>query len=64
MELGVERLPKTLSEALARFLADQELMEQFGETRARTYLAVKRAEIKALQDLPLEEEVQLLATKY
>ena len=61
---GVDPLPSTLGSAIAELERDDVLLAALGEARARTYLAVRRAEWDALKDATLEDEVALLLGRY
>jgi len=61
---GVEPLPDSLGKAISELERDEVLLTALGEARARTYLAVRRAEWEALKEAPLEEEVALLLERY
>ena len=63
-EIGAEPLPTDLGEAVAALEQDDVLMGALGEARARTYLAVRRAEWEALKDATFDEEVALLLERY
>lgn len=62
--LGIEALPSSLAKAMAALEHDEALLGALGSERARTFLAVRRAEWTALKDLSLPEEVRLLAERY
>ncbi|WP_161880969.1 glutamine synthetase family protein [Deinococcus alpinitundrae] len=62
--LGIEALPSSLAGAIAALEQDEVLLSALGSERARTFLAVRRAEWAALKDLGLPEEVRLLAERY
>lgn len=61
---GIVLLPSTLGEALTALEHDELLLGALGSERAKTYLAVKRAEWEAMKDYQLEQEVKLLAERY
>ena len=63
-EMGAEPLPTNLGEAVAALEQDDVLLGALGEARARTYLAVRRAEWEALKDATFDEEVALLLERY
>jgi len=62
--LGIGALPSSLAESIAALEQDEALLGALGSERARTFLAVRRAEWTALKDLSLPEEVRLLAERY
>jgi glutamine synthetase len=60
----IELLPQSLAQATAYFRHDQPLFEALGKDYASTFLAVREAEWKAMQNFTLEEEVKLLLERY
>ncbi|OED37273.1 glutamine synthetase [Chromatiales bacterium (ex Bugula neritina AB1)] len=54
--LGVERLPETLSDALARFEHSERIDEWFGATFKQVYIGLKNAELDFLEGLTIEEK--------
>ena len=61
---GIEALPATLSEALDALDADPVLLAALGEPLARSYRAVKRAEIASVEGLSLDEQIAQLVEVY
>lgn len=61
---NIRPLPTSLGEAISALEQDAILLEALGTERATTYLAVRRAEWDALQEISLQEEVRLLAERY
>lgn len=59
-----EPLPRSLGEAITELERDEVLLAALGEARARTYLAVRKAEWDALKDATLDDEVALLLERY
>ena len=60
----IRPLPTGLGEAITALEQDTALLDALGAERAGTYLAVRRAEWEALQELSLQDEVRLLAERY
>ncbi|MGY2894789.1 glutamine synthetase family protein [Deinococcus sp. UYEF24] len=60
----IRPLPTTLGEAITALEQDPVLLNALGAERATTYLAVRRAEWEALQELSLQDELRLLAERY
>ena len=56
----IDSLPRNLGNAIARLSDNQTLLSALGPQLAQVFLAVRKAEWEALQDLELEEEVKLL----
>ncbi|MBP5222239.1 MAG: type I glutamate--ammonia ligase [Lachnospiraceae bacterium] len=63
-ELGVERLPESLKEALAELKKDSLLMEALGEHVAESYLEAKAAEWEKYRKQVSEWEIQEYLYKY
>jgi len=61
---GIDPLPKSLGEALDLLRADTALEAMLGAPLMRSYTAVKRAEIDALEGVAFDEEVARLAEIY
>lgn len=61
---GIGALPASLSEALDALDADPVLLGALGEPLARSYRAVKRAELASVEGLPLEEQIAKLVEIY
>ena len=61
---GIEPLPATLSDALDALDADPVLLAALGEPLARSYRAVKRAEIASLGGLSSDEQIARLVEVY
>ncbi|WP_407542818.1 glutamine synthetase family protein (plasmid) [Deinococcus radiomollis] len=60
----IRPLPTSLGEAISELERDPVLLKALGTERAATYLAVRRAEWEALQNLSLQDELRLLAERY
>lgn len=60
----IERLPQSLDTAIVALEHNSVLLAALGPALAQTYLAVRRAELAAMKDLTLEEEVRLLLERY
>jgi glutamine synthetase len=63
-ELGIERLPSTLGEALDALVADSLLTVAMGDPLLTSYLAVKRSDIEAFAGEPEAEELRRHADCY
>jgi glutamine synthetase len=63
-EAGIERLPRSLDEALDRFAADAECAAWMGDDLHRAYLAHKRFEARTLGALSLEEQCERYRLAY
>ena len=61
---GIGALPASLSEALDALDADPVLLGALGEPLARSYRAVKRAELASVEGLSLEEQIAKLVEIY
>lgn len=61
---GIALLPQSLATALTAFEQDTVLLEALGKPLAHTHLAVRRAELAALEGMTLEAEVELLRDRY
>ena len=61
---GIEALPATLFEALDALDADPVLLAALGEPLARSYRAVKRAEIASVEGLSVDEQIAKLVEVY
>jgi glutamine synthetase len=62
--LGIERLPTTLSEALAALECDAVLQASLGPLLTTSYLAVKRQEVAFCQEKTPQDVARLLFEKY
>ncbi len=60
----IKKLPSNLREAIGDLEEDKVLLSALGEKLAKAYLAIKKADIKELDGLSLEEEVELLLETY
>ena len=60
----INRLPSKLEKAMEELKKDTVILNAMGEKLSRAYIAVKEAELEALNDLKLNEEVELLLEKY
>ena len=61
---NISRLPTNLSEAIEFLSRDRFLLEALGSQLSRAYLAIRRAEWNAMQNMELQEEVNLLLERY
>ena len=61
---GIEALPASLSEALDALDADPLLLAALGEPLARSYRAVKRAEVASFASLSVDEQIARLLEIY
>lgn len=61
---SIDRLPETLVEAIDRLSEDGVLLAALGPDLAQAFLAVRRAEWDAMQNMTLEAEVKLLVERY
>lgn len=61
---GIDRLPANLGDALERLQADDVLQAMLGAPLLRSYTAVKRGEIAALEGVSLDDEVARLIEMY
>jgi glutamine synthetase len=61
---GIALLPQSLATALEALEQDTVLLEALGKPLAQTYLAVRRAELAAMEGMTLEAEVELLRDRY
>lgn len=60
----INKLPSNLSEAIAEFKDDKIIQDAMGEKLSKAYIAVKKADLKELSELTLEDEVDLLLETY
>lgn len=56
-------LPSKLGNAIVELEKDNIILDAMGNNLFRVYIAVKKAELDALEHLPLDEEVKLLLGK-
>jgi glutamine synthetase len=61
---GLKRLPATLAEALERFRNSNNLKQWMGEEFHHAYLLNKRSELKLVDELDIEEQIQRYARCY
>ncbi|MBW4484176.1 MAG: glutamine synthetase family protein [Tildeniella torsiva UHER 1998/13D] len=61
---GIALLPQSLAESLAAFDGDAVLLDALGEPLAKTYRAVRQAELAAMEGMTLAAEVDLLLERY
>lgn len=61
---SIARLPSSLTESLAALDRDAVLLEALGEPLAKTYRAVRQAELAAMDGMTLAAEVELLLERY
>ncbi|MGG6239091.1 glutamine synthetase family protein [Nodosilinea sp. AN01ver1] len=61
---GIALLPQSLTAALSAFEQDTVLLEALGKPLAQTHLAVRRAELAAMEGMTLDAEVELLRDRY
>jgi glutamine synthetase len=57
-------LPSKLGKAIIELEKDNIILDAMGNNLSRAYIAVKKAELDALEHLSLDEEVKLLLDKY
>ncbi|MEB3159859.1 MAG: glutamine synthetase, partial [Synechocystis sp.] len=62
--LNIQALPNNLGTAIACLEKDEVLLAALGPDLAKAFIAVRKAEWEVLQGKSLEEEVNLLLTKY
>ena len=60
----INRLPTELDNAIIELQKDEVLLTAMGTELSKAYIEIKKAEFKALRNLELEEEVQILLDKY
>ncbi|NEQ28406.1 MAG: glutamine synthetase, partial [Microcoleus sp. SIO2G3] len=60
----IDRLPANLGEAIDHLSQDQVLLDALGSDLAQAFLAVRKAEWKAMQNMELADEVKLLLERY
>lgn len=60
----INRLPETLLEAIDHLSQDGVLLAALGADLAQAFLAVRKAEWEAMQNMTLEAEVKLLVERY
>ncbi len=60
----VNRLPSELDEAIMELQKDKVILNAMGDSLSRAYIEVKKAELRVLRNLKLEDEVTLLLEKY
>ncbi len=63
-ELGIDRLPRDLGEAIAHLSQNSLLLEALGSELAQAYLAVRKAEWEFFKDWNLADEAKLLLERY
>lgn len=61
---SIDLLPTNLGESIEQLSANQVLLNALGPELAQAYLAVRKAEWEAMQDLELAAEVRLLLERY
>lgn len=61
---GIQQLPESLDQALAKLKQDTVLQEMFGENYSKVYTAVRKFEQEHLREYDLEKERALLLTRY
>ncbi|MEA5451345.1 glutamine synthetase family protein [Leptolyngbya sp. CCNP1308] len=61
---GIALLPQSLAESLAALDRDAVLLDALGEPLAKTYRAVRQAELAAMDGMTLAAEVDLLLERY
>jgi glutamine synthetase len=60
----IKKLPSNLGDAIGELKKDKALISAMGEKLAKAYIAVKEADIRELDGLSLEEEVEILLETY
>jgi glutamine synthetase len=63
-EYKVKRLPSELDKAIIELKKDKVILNAMGDKLSKAYIEIKKAELRALRNLKLEDEVQLLLEKY
>lgn len=61
---AIDRLPAHLGQAIEHLSQDQLLLDALGPELAQAFLAVRRTEWQAMQDMSLEAEAKLLWDRY
>jgi glutamine synthetase len=61
---GITLLPQSLAASLAALQQDQVLLDALGAPLAQTHLAVRQAELAAMDGMSLEAEVEMLLERY
>lgn len=61
---GIEPLPSNLEEAIFNLEKNEALWDAMGNNLVKAYIALKEAELEALEDLELDEELKILLGKY
>jgi len=63
-EYKVKRLPSELDKSIIELKKDKVILNAMGDKLSKAYIEIKKAELRALRNLKLEDEVQLLLEKY
>lgn len=61
---GIDALPSSLGEAIAQLLNDELLQNALGAELAQAFIGVRRAEWEAMKDMEIEEQVNILLSRY
>ncbi len=61
---NIDLLPINLEQAIEQLSNDKILLDALGSELAQAYLAVRKAECEAMQELDLDTEVKLLLERY
>ncbi|MEL4898510.1 glutamine synthetase family protein [Crocosphaera sp. Alani8] len=64
LELAIEPLPNSLEISLEHLQDNTLILDALGQELAQSYLAVKKAELQAMKDFSLQQEVELLLERY
>ncbi len=64
VERGIDELPTELAEVLEHFEEDDLLQSCLGPELARSYLCVKREELRGISELSQQQEIALLLERY
>lgn len=60
----INQLPSELETAIIKLQKDKVLLTAMGSELSKAYIEIKKAELRALRNLELEEEIQILLEKY
>lgn len=62
--LNIDRLPHSLAESLKHLSTDEVILNSLGNNLSKSYLAVKFAELEAMNGMTIEEERKVLLNKF
>jgi glutamine synthetase len=60
----IKPLPSELETAIIKLQKDNVLLSAMGSELSKAYIEIKKAELRALRNLELEDEIQILLEKY